>query len=206
MPVLQIVNLTSRSIPVDSAIGMIPAGSVLTKNITVKQLEETGEKLLGLEGAGLISFSVIKSSDVDDRIEFDPIVLLGGSCKWTPGYGLPNRTDLVPSAYADNGDGVARVTVGSLGVPPIVTGSTVVIAGTTNDHYVGTWSVTVIDNVTIDLVGSVYIDNPAAKGTCITSGQVGSIGDLYSCLNGGAVTTLYVKTSGAATNSGWTAK
>lgn len=35
---------------------------------------------------------------------------------------------------------------------------------------------------------------------------VGSVGDLWLRLNGGANTTLYVKESGAATNTGWIAK
>ena len=35
---------------------------------------------------------------------------------------------------------------------------------------------------------------------------VGSIGDLCVNTGGGAATTLYVKTSGTATNTGWTAK
>lgn len=34
---------------------------------------------------------------------------------------------------------------------------------------------------------------------------VGKIGDLYVATNGGATTTLYVKTSGTG-NTGWTAK
>jgi hypothetical protein len=34
----------------------------------------------------------------------------------------------------------------------------------------------------------------------------GSIGDIFMNLSGGASTTLYVKTSGASTNTGWTAK
>ena len=35
---------------------------------------------------------------------------------------------------------------------------------------------------------------------------VGSVGDLYVNLSGGAATTLYVKTSGNNTNTGWSAK
>jgi hypothetical protein len=80
-----------------------------------------------------------------------------------------NNVDLVPSAYADNGGGLVRVTVGSLGTPAIATGSLVTIAGTSSALYVGTWSVTVINSTTIDLVGSTFTSNPATKGTAIPS-------------------------------------
>jgi len=53
----------------------------------------------------------------------------------------------------------------------------------------------------------------AARGAVWTSGTgapngtvVGSPGDMYSDLAGGANTTLWVKESGAATNTGWVAK
>ena len=52
----------------------------------------------------------------------------------------------------------------------------------------------------------------ATVGALIRSGTgdpngviVGSVGDVWSRLNGGASTTLYVKESGAATNTGWVA-
>ena len=35
---------------------------------------------------------------------------------------------------------------------------------------------------------------------------IGSVGDIYTRTDGGAGTTLYVKESGAATNTGWVAK
>jgi hypothetical protein len=202
---LQITNLTTRVIPVDSSIS-VPAGGTLTKAVTVRQAEEVGIKLAALATAGVITYDVIKSDDVDDRSEFVPASLEGGSCKWTTGYGTPNGTNLVPSAYANNGSGVVRVTVGSLGDPVIVTGSTVVIAGTTAGVYNGTWVAIVINATTIDLTGSTYSVNPVAKGTCTTSGKVGSIGDLFSCINGGASTTLWAKESGTATNAGWVGK
>jgi len=88
MPVLQITNLTARVVPVDSAI-VVPAGGILIKNITVKQAEETNVKLAHLSAMGVISYSVIKSALVDDRAEFDPISINGGSCKWTCGTGTP---------------------------------------------------------------------------------------------------------------------
>jgi len=127
MPTLQITNLTSRQIPVDSAI-TIPASGVLTKTVTTKQLEETGLKLEELSAAGLIQYVAVKSDAVDDRAEFAPISINGGTCKWTCGTGTPEAA------------------------------------------------------------------------------VIGSIGDLYSRLNGGANTTLYVKESGALTNTGWIAK
>lgn len=53
----------------------------------------------------------------------------------------------------------------------------------------------------------------ATVGALVRSGNgdpegaiVGSVGDLWLRLNGGAGTTLYVKESGAATNTGWAAK
>jgi hypothetical protein len=69
-------------------------------------------------------------------------------------------TDLVPSAYANNGSGLVRVTVGSLGSPAIVTNNFVDIAGTTGSVYVGQWKVTVISTTEIDLQGSTYTTNP----------------------------------------------
>ena len=51
------------------------------------------------------------------------------------------------------------------------------------------------------------------NGARVTSGkgspegsEVGSIGDLYTDKEGGAVTTLYVKESGSNTDTGWIAK
>ena len=80
-------------------------------------------------------------------------------------------TDLIPSAYADNGSTLVRVTVGSLGTTPaIATGSIVDIAGTTSAVYDGAWTVTVINSTTVDLQGSTYSVNPAAKGTLIGRG------------------------------------
>lgn len=80
------------------------------------------------------------------------------------------RADLVPSAYANNGAGLVRVTVGGLGTPAIVTDAVVDIAGTSGSVYVGAWKVTVIDPTTIDLQGSTYTSNPATKGTCTPRG------------------------------------
>lgn len=80
------------------------------------------------------------------------------------------RANLVPSAYANNGSGLVRVTVGGLGTPAIVTDAVVDIAGTTGAVYNGAWKVTVINSTTIDLQGSTYSVNPAAKGTCIPRG------------------------------------
>lgn len=45
------------------------------------------------------------------------------------------------------------------------------------------------------------------SGTGVPNGVVtGSVGDLYTNKAGGALTTLYVKESGAGTNTGWVAK
>ncbi len=56
--------------------------------------------------------------------------------------------------------------------------------------------------------------NPRSVGTAkISSGTgtpegsvVGSVGDLYLRTDGSTSTTLYVKTSGSATKTGWTGK
>ena len=94
------------------------------------------------------------------------------------------RANLVPSAYANNGSGLVRVTVGSLGSPAIVTGAAVLIAGTTSNLYAARWIVTVIDSTHIDLQGSTYSSNPASKGTVVPVG-----GDSWSnALLGGNIT------------------
>ena len=64
-----------------------------------------------------------------------------------------------------------------------------------------------------DLVGAVNTAPVFIGDARITSGSgtpeakvVGSVGDLYLRLDGSTSTTLYVKTSGANSASGWTAK
>jgi hypothetical protein len=62
--------------------------------------------------------------------------------------------------------------------------------------------------------GVVYqLTPPQGSGAAWTAGNgspegvvVGSPGDLYSDTSGGAGTTLYVKESGVATNTGWIGK
>lgn len=55
-----------------------------------------------------------------------------------------------------------------------------------------------------------YVDLSPARftsGTGTPEGSVtGNVGDLYTRTDGGAGTTLYVKESGASTNTGWVAK
>lgn len=92
------------------------------------------------------------------------------------------RADLVPSAYANNGSGLVRVTVGSTAA--VTTNEVVDIAGTTGSVYVGAWKITVIDGTTLDLQGSTYTSNPAAKGTCIPRG--GTITDPWKTFLTGA--------------------
>lgn len=72
--------------------------------------------------------------------------------------------------------------------------------------------------LSVDSAGNVVLANAVLQiggtsGTRIRSGAltpntnvVGSIGDLYTWTGGGAGTTLWVKESGAATNTGWVAK
>lgn len=51
------------------------------------------------------------------------------------------------------------------------------------------------------------VDPTITSGTGAPENRVvGSVGDLYLRKDGGAATTLYVKTSGALTRVGWTAK
>jgi len=103
----------------------------------------------------------------------------------TTGNGDAARVDLVPSAYANNGVGLVRVTVGGLGATPIVTDAVVTIAGTTGSVYVGDWKVTVIDANNIDLQGSTYTSNPATKGTCVPFGGA-NWADAWKTITAGA--------------------
>jgi hypothetical protein len=98
------------------------------------------------------------------------------------------RADLVPSAYANNGSGLVRVTVGGLGTPNISTDGIVTIAGTTSGIYIGAWKVTVINSTTIDLQGSTYSSNPATKGSCVPSGG-SSWADAWKTMTNGALST-----------------
>lgn len=52
-------------------------------------------------------------------------------------------------------------------------------------------------------VGGIYIRTGSGAPE---RAVVGSVGDLYLRTDGSTSTTLYVKTSGANTNTGWTAK
>ena len=57
------------------------------------------------------------------------------------------------------------------------------------------------------LVGGSPALTHISQGTGAPNGVVtGSVGALYLRLDGGAATTLYVKESGANTNTGWVAK
>ncbi len=79
-----------------------------------------------------------------------------------------SRADLVPTAYANNGAGLVRVTCNSTAA--YSTGAVFDIAGTTGSVYVGGWLVTIIDGTHVDLQGSTFTVNPAAKGTMIPRG------------------------------------
>lgn len=79
------------------------------------------------------------------------------------GSGWSVGSDLGPTAYADNGAGLVRVTMPS--TASLATGDRVYITGTTSAVYDGFWAVTVIDGTHVDLIGSTYSVNPAAKGT-----------------------------------------
>ncbi len=78
------------------------------------------------------------------------------------------RADLVPTAYANNGAGLVRVTCNSTAA--YATGAVFDVAGTTGSVYVGGWIVTIIDGTHVDLQGSTFTVNPAAKGTLTPRG------------------------------------
>jgi hypothetical protein len=81
-------------------------------------------------------------------------------------------------------------------------------------HGNGSVSQTIQDWVYSDLsstfYGTVKVQNAATirSGSAATPNSVvtGNVGDLYMSTNGGASTTLWVKESGAATNTGWVGK
>lgn len=73
------------------------------------------------------------------------------------------RASKTPSAYANNGAGLVRVTTAAWAT--LATGAIVNIAGTTSAVYDGDWKINVISSTTFDLVGSTYSVNPATKGT-----------------------------------------
>lgn len=78
------------------------------------------------------------------------------------------RADLVPTAYANNGSGLVRVTCNSTAA--YATGAVMDVAGTTGSVYVGGWIVTVIDGTHVDLQGSSFTSNPATKGSLTPRG------------------------------------
>ena len=94
--------------------------------------------------------------------------------------------ELSISSYANNGGGLVRATVASLGDPAVISTDTVVITGTTSGIYDGTWTITVIDPTHIDLVGSTYSVNPVAKGSCLPTASIIDYTVKYVTL-GGAV-------------------
>lgn len=92
------------------------------------------------------------------------------------------RSTLTPSAYADNGGGLVRITLTS---NTYVTGAVVDIAGTTGSVYVGAWIITRIDATHMDLQGSTYTSNPATKGTVVPRGG-SSWTDAWKTITSGA--------------------
>ena len=124
MPTLTLVNLTPSRLPVGQFVGTLNPNETRQVDLSSNELELTRDQLVGLEAAGVLSWSTAPSStDADNQAE--PVV---GGGRLLTGTGVPN--------------GVA----------------------------------------------------------------VGSIGDLYTDKAGGAATTLWVKESGAATDTGWVAK
>lgn len=97
------------------------------------------------------------------------------------------RATLTPTAYADNGSGLVRVTLTS---NTLVTGAVVTIAGTTGSVYAGVWKVTVINATTLDLIASTYSSNPAAKGTVVPFGG-DSWTNAWLTINNGATSTRH---------------
>lgn len=67
------------------------------------------------------------------------------------------------------------------------------------------WNGSAWVNTLVDTVAATRI--LAKHGSGSPNGAVtGSVGDLYTRSDGGAGSTLYVKESGAGTNTGWVAK
>lgn len=77
------------------------------------------------------------------------------------------RTTFAPTAYANNGAGLVRVTKTAHG---LVTGAIIDITGTTSAVYDGAWKITRIDADNFDLDTSTFTSNPAAKGTVAPRG------------------------------------
>lgn len=120
------------------------------------------------------------------------------------------RADLVPTAYANNGSGLVRVTCNSTAA--YSTGAVFDIAGTSSSLYVGGWIVTVIDSTHVDLQGSTFTSNPATKGTMIPRGG-SSMADAWKTLTSGPTSarttsgdTVRIKGSPAATSLGQSAQ
>lgn len=79
------------------------------------------------------------------------------------------RTNLAPTAYANNGSGLVRVTCND--AVAYASGNAVVtVSGTTGGVYDGMWVINYIDTTHVDLVGSTFSVNPAAKGTMTPAG------------------------------------
>jgi hypothetical protein len=88
--------------------------------------------------------------------------------------------------------------------------SVTVSAGT---NLTGGGTITSTGSVTLNLSANPSITTIIVNGATVRSGNgspetvvTGSVGDIFLRKDGGAVTTLYVKESGAATNTGWIAK
>lgn len=114
---------------------------------------------------------------------------------------------------------LAQPVIGSTATDPILQGvptgngtvtSVTVVAGT---NLTGGGTVTSAGSITLNVTGAPSFTSVSVNGAKWSAGNgtpegavIGSIGDLFSRKDGGAVTTLYVKESGAATNTGWVAK
>lgn len=77
------------------------------------------------------------------------------------------RTTFAPTAYANNGSGLVRVTKTAHG---LVTGAVIDITGSGVAAYNAAWKITRIDADNFDLDTSVYTSNPATKGTVAPRG------------------------------------
>lgn len=121
------------------------------------------------------------------------------------------RSDLVPTAYANNGSGLVRVTCNSTAA--YANNAVFDVAGTTGSVYVGPWKVTIIDGTHVDLQGSTFTSNPASKGSLTPRGG-SSKTDAWKTITSGATSarvaagdTIRIKGSLAPTlvgTSTWT--
>lgn len=96
---------------------------------------------------------------------------------------------------------------------PTGNGTVTSVTVTAGTNLSGGGTVTTSGTITLNVTGTPSFTSVTVNGAKWSAGNgtpegavVGSVGDLFSRKDGGASTTLYVKESGSATNTGWIAK